>query len=114
MILSLTEGEVTGLLHLGGFDGRPGRFLQQWRSLAATWLPVQVQVQVQVLVSVPVVSCPKHAPEDLLVQPGLAAVCHVTQQASQSAARSPPPPENPGEQKGKQVILMQFLVVMDC
>lgn len=107
VMLSLTEGEVTGLLHLGGSDGRPGRFLQQWRSLAATWPPVQVQVQVPVLVlvSVPVVSCPKHAPEDLLVQPGLAAVCHVTQQASQSAARSPPPPENPGEQIGKKVML---------
>lgn len=88
-----TVGEAEPVVRL-----RPQRLVLQNRVLLAALGPVQV--------SVLVLPRPEHAPEDVLVQPGLAGLRHAAQQADQSAARPPPAPENsePGKQNPKVLI----------
>lgn len=64
-----------------------------------------VLVLVYELVLVLVLSGPEHAPEDLLIQPGLTALRHIAQQGGQRASRPPSAPENPERQKIKKILM---------
>ena len=89
--------------HGGAAEPGPGGLIQG-RALRAAPGPVlislvfPVQVLDLVLVPVPVLVVvqprPEHASEDFLIQPGLAALRDVAQEASQRTARPPPAPEN--------------------
>lgn len=86
-------------IQLGGLRSRPGSLLQRGQVFLAG--PAVAQALVLVLV----LNGPKHASEDLLIQPGLAALRHIAQQANQRAARSPPAPENPESGNNKKIVV---------
>lgn len=97
-----TVSEAVAAVQLGAGESGPGRQVQRGRALFVGPGPVHFLVLVLVFVPVLVLvlSGPEHASEDFLIQPGLAALRHIAEQASQRAARTPPAPENPEEPEG--------------
>ena len=97
--LNFTVSEAAALFQLGAAQPDPGGLVQE--DLLAARGPGGTLLVFSVLVPVLVWSRSKDASEDFLTQPRLAALCDVTEEAGQRAARPPSTAENPEKKKFK-------------